>query len=65
MKAIRLDTSNVDILKPGSYLYSVSYNGKLYTSTVTVYEPKSGDEVLLDKNVEAKQAENQQTKSDF
>ena len=55
----------MDILKPGSYLYSVSYNGKLYTSTVTVYEPKSGDEVLLDKTVEAKQAENQQTKSDF
>ena len=37
-----LDTSNVDVTKPGSYLYSVSYNGKLYTNTITIYEPKSG-----------------------
>lgn len=65
INAIRLDTSNVDILKPGSYLYSVSYNGKLYTSTVTVYEPKSGEEILLDKTTESKQIENQQKKSDF
>lgn len=40
--AIMLDTSNVDVTKPGSYLYSVSYNGKLYTNTITIYEPKSG-----------------------
>lgn len=59
INAIRLDTSNVDILKPGSYLYSVSYNGKLYTSTVTIYEPKSGDDESETKNVE------EQPKSDF
>lgn len=40
--AIILDTSNVDTNKPGSYLYSVSYNGKLYTNTITIYEPKFG-----------------------
>ena len=41
--ATRLDTSNVDITKPGSYLYSISYNGKLYTNTITIYEPKYGN----------------------
>lgn len=41
--ATTLDISNVNTEKPGRYLYSVSYNGKLYTSTVTIYEPKSGN----------------------
>ncbi len=53
--AIILDTSNVDINKPGSYLYSVSYNGKLYTNTITIYEPKSGvstDNSLTNSNKE-------------
>lgn len=44
VNAIRLDTSNVNTQKPGSYLYSISYNGKLYTSTVTVYEPQLRNE---------------------
>lgn len=53
--AIILDTSNVDTNKPGSYLYSVSYNGKLYTNTITIYEPKSGvsiDNSLTNSNKE-------------
>lgn len=45
INGIRLDTSNVNIEKAGSYLYSISYNGKLYTSTVTIYEPKSGENI--------------------
>lgn len=40
--AIKLDLSNVDTSKPGSYLYSISYNGQLYTNTITIYEPKYG-----------------------
>ena len=40
--AVRLDISNVDVTKPGRYLYSISYNGKLYTNTITIYEPKFG-----------------------
>ena len=43
LAAIRLDISNVDITKPGRYLYSISYNGKLYTNTVIIYEPKYGN----------------------
>lgn len=53
--AIILDTSNVDTNKPGSYLYSVSYNGKLYTNTITIYEPKFGvntDNSLANTNKE-------------
>lgn len=40
ISAIRLDLSNVNVSIPGNYLYSISYNGKLYTSTITIYEPK-------------------------
>ena len=38
---IKLDLSNVDITTAGVYLYSVSYNGKFYTNTITIYEPKA------------------------
>lgn len=40
-KAIRLDISNINVNKAGIYLYSISYNGKFYTSTATVYEPQN------------------------
>lgn len=47
--ATKLDISNVNVNKPGSYLYSISYNGKLYTNTITIYEPKYGN-VIVDTN---------------
>lgn len=40
LAAIRLDISNVDSSTPGNYLYSISYNGKLYTNKITIFEPK-------------------------
>ncbi len=40
LSAIRLDISNVDPSTPGNYLYSISYNGKLYTNKITIFEPK-------------------------
>lgn len=49
--AILLDISNVNVEKPGSYLYSVSYNGKLYTNTVTIYEPRVGTTIDTDKAI--------------
>lgn len=39
--AIKLDISNINTNKAGVYLYSISYNGKFYTSTATVYEPQN------------------------
>lgn len=39
----KIDLSGVYISEAGRYLYSVSYNGKFYTSTITIYEPKFGD----------------------
>lgn len=38
--ATRIDLSNVDPKKAGVYLYSISYNGKFYTNTITIYEPQ-------------------------
>ena len=46
--ATHIDLSNVDTSKPGSYLYSISYNGKLYTSNITIYEPKYGETKNID-----------------
>ncbi len=45
LSAIRLDISNVDTSTPGNYLYSISYNGKLYTNKITIFEPKLTKEV--------------------
>ncbi len=39
--AVKLDLSNVDTKTAGVYLYSISYNGKFYTNTITIYEPKA------------------------
>lgn len=56
--AILLDTSNVNVEKPGSYLYSISYNGKLYTNTITIYEPR------VSSNIDAKDTTNSETKKE-
>lgn len=44
LAATTIDLSNVDTTKAGSYLYSISYNRKLYTSTITIYEPNKNIE---------------------
>lgn len=59
--AIKIDLSNVDTSKPGSYLYSISYNGQLYTSTITIYEPKYG----VNTNTEEKDDNTTTTNSDI
>ena len=47
LSAIKLDLSNVDTKIPGNYLYSISYNGKLYTNTITIFEPQVTTEQVL------------------
>lgn len=54
-KAIKLDLSNVDVTRAGVYLYSVSYNGKFYTNTITIYEPKAN--IILKNDKEIKNTE--------
>ena len=49
---IKLDTSNVNNKQVGNYLYSISYNGKFYTSTITINEKK----VILSEKEEEKTA---------
>ena len=38
ISSINLDLSEVDVTKPGIYLYSVRYSNRIYTSTITIYE---------------------------
>lgn len=37
---ITLDLSSVNTSQSGNYQYKVTYNNKLYTGTITIYEPK-------------------------
>lgn len=50
--AIKLDLSKVDTSKAGNYLYYVNYNGKLYTSNITIYEPKYGTNSVVVENAQ-------------
>lgn len=35
-----LDISNVNVTKPGNYQYSITYSKKIYTASITIYEPQ-------------------------
>lgn len=37
---IKLDLSNVNTSITGNYQYTITYDGKLYTGTITIYEPQ-------------------------
>lgn len=47
---LKLDLSKVDTTKPGSYQYSISWNGKLFTNNITIYEPKYGTNTVVIEN---------------
>lgn len=55
---IKLDLSNVNTSTTGNYQYTITYNGKLYTGTITIYEPQEvkteteKKEEIKDKEVE-------------
>lgn len=36
---IKLDLTNINTAQAGNYQYTVTYNGRLYTGTITIYEP--------------------------
>lgn len=36
----KLDISNVNTNQSGNYQYTVTYNGKLYTGTITIHQPQ-------------------------
>lgn len=54
---IKLDLSNVNTKVNGIYQYSVTYNGKLYTGMITIYEPQQKIETKKEETVENKDNE--------
>lgn len=57
---IKLDLTNVNTAQAGNYQYTVTYNGRLYTGTITIYEPnktenptKKPDDTTSTDNTEA------------
>ena len=46
---IKLDISKVNNRSAGTYQYTIDYNGKLYTGTVTVYSPQQDSVSKPDK----------------
>lgn len=37
---VKLNLTNVNTAQAGNYQYTVTYNGKLYTGTITIYQPQ-------------------------
>ena len=37
---VKLDLTNVNTAQAGSYQYTVTYNGRLYTGTITIFTPQ-------------------------
>lgn len=40
---IKLNLTNVNTAQAGNYQYTVTYNGRLYTGTITIFEPQKSD----------------------
>lgn len=41
---VKLNLTNVNTAQAGSYQYTVTYNGRLYTGTITIFEPQKTEE---------------------
>ena len=41
---VKLDLTNVNTAQAGNYQYTVTYNGRLYTGNITIYEPQKAEE---------------------
>lgn len=50
-KNIILDLSKISTTETGIYQYTITYNNKLYTGTIEVYEPQSKD-IIADNQTE-------------
>ena len=40
---VKLNLTNVNTAQAGNYQYTVTYNGRLYTGTITIFEPQKSD----------------------
>lgn len=45
---VKLNLTNVNTAQTGNYQYTVTYNGRLYTGTITIYEPNKKEETTKD-----------------
>ena len=41
---VKLDLTNVNTAQAGNYQYTVTYNGRLYTGNITIYEPQKAED---------------------
>lgn len=41
---VKLDLTNVNTAQAGNYQYTVTYNGRLYTGNITIYEPQKTEQ---------------------
>lgn len=41
---VKLNLTNVNTAQAGSYQYTVTYNGRLYTGTITIFEPQKTED---------------------
>ena len=62
---IKLNLTNVNTAQTGSYQYTETYNGRLYTGTITIYEPqKTNKQQNNNDNKETQKNSNEDEKND-
>lgn len=57
---VKLNLSNVNTSVTGNYQYTITYNGKLYTGTITIYEPQEV-KTETEKTKDDEESKNQST----
>lgn len=59
----KLDLSSVNTAQGGNYQYSVTYNGKLYTGTITIYQPQiTNSPTQKEENIKEDETNQEDTK---
>lgn len=61
---IKLNLTNVNTAQAGNYQYTVTYNGRLYTGTITIFEPQKTDTSLSEDKKDTNNTEDNEQKND-
>lgn len=61
---IKLNLTNVNTAQAGNYQYTVTYNGRLYTGTITIFEPQKPNTSTDQNDTDQNQDENEEHKNE-
>lgn len=61
---VKLNLTNVNTAQAGNYQYTVTYNGRLYTGTITIFEPQKPDTNSTTDKKDTDNTDNDEQKSE-